>query len=453
VIGWVTANAKTRISQDVDRDPFHFRNPLLPDTQSEMAVPLIVGESLIGALDVQSKDRNAFTEDDVRMIETIADELAVAIENARLLRDSRQQLKRFESAYREQARQSWSRIASMFDETEVYFGAGEGGEEAQFETIAAASRSGEVVLSEDRREIAVPVRMRDDIIAAIAARKSQEGEQWEQEDVAMLQAVAAQTALALEGARRYAEEHRRVAELEVVNRVSQAVSQHLRLDSLYRVVHNQINQVLGETDMYIAISHPETEQIAFPYISENKEMIQREPAPFGKGLASLIIQTRQPLLLQEDTERRASALGTEILGKEAKSWLGVPLIVGDDVIGVLSVQDPAVENRFTEDDAALLTTLASQVATALQSAQLLDQVQRSARRERLIHQIASKVRRAPDVKTVLETTATELRRALNASGAAIRLDREPRALGDESSPTGEETLNSEEKSSPEEPVA
>jgi GAF domain-containing protein len=265
--------------------------------------------------------------------------------------------------------------------------------------------------------------------------------------------VAAQTALALEGARRYAEEHRRVAELEVVNRVSQAVSQHLRLDSLYRVVHNQINQVLGETDMYIAIYHPETEQIAFPYISENKEMIQREPAPFGKGLASLIIQTRQPLLLQEDTERRASALGTEILGKEAKSWLGVPLIVGDDVIGVLSVQDPAVENRFTEDDAALLTTLASQVATALQSAQLLDQVQRSARRERLIHQIASKVRRAPDVKTVLETTATELRRALNASGAAIRLDREPRALGDESSPTGEETLNSEEKSSPEEPVA
>jgi GAF domain-containing protein len=78
--------------------------------------------------------------------------------------------------------------------------------------------------------------------------------------------------------------------------------------------------------------------------------------------------------------------------------------------------------RFTEDDAALLSTIASQVATAIQNARLLEQSQRTARRERLIHEITSKVRASQDIKSILETTARELGRALNAEGAAVQLE-------------------------------
>jgi GAF domain-containing protein len=424
IVGWVTANRLPRVAQDVENDPFYFRNPLLRETQSEMTVPLIVGQRLLGALDVQSTEREAFGEDDVRALEAIAGDLAIAIDSARLMRETQRQLERFETTYSNLARQSWRRLAHSTGQSMIRVGTsaeGAGDEEGAFQTIDIATYKREPVLSEDEREISVPIQMRGDVIATIAARKPGAGESWSSEDIALLKSVAGQLALSLESARQYSEELRRVAELEVVNRVSQAVSQHLRLDSLYRVLHTQINQVLGETDMYVALYDSASEEIHFPYVSEDKEILKIKPMPYGEGLTSLIIRTRQPLLLQEDTERRAKALGAISEEKVAKSWLGVPLLIGDEIIGAIVVQDFNLERRFTDDDAALLTTLASQVATALQNAQLMEKVQKTARRERLIHEITSKVRRAPDMKTILETTARELSRSLNIGRTSIRL--------------------------------
>jgi GAF domain-containing protein len=173
--------------------------------------------------------------------------------------------------------------------------------------------------------------------------------------------------------------------------------------------------------MYIGLYEKDTDQLQFPYVSENREVIKVDPMPLEDGIPSLIIRTQQPLLLQKDTERRVKALGTDMEDKVAKSWLGVPLVTGDGILGVIVVQDFEREERFSEDDAALMTTLASQVAAALQNAQLMEQIQRTARRERLIHEIASKVRRAPDVKSILSTTARELNRAFNATSTSIRL--------------------------------
>ena len=97
IIGWVTANRLPRVALDVEKDPFHFKNPLLPETRSEMAVPLLVGKRLLGALDVQSTDANAFAEDDLRTLEAIASELAIAIDSSRVQREMQQQLERIES--------------------------------------------------------------------------------------------------------------------------------------------------------------------------------------------------------------------------------------------------------------------------------------------------------------------------------------------------------------------
>jgi GAF domain-containing protein len=182
------------------------------------------------------------------------------------------------------------------------------------------------------------------------------------------------------------------------------------------------------------------EEIKFPYVSEKREVIKKDPIPYGDDLTSLVIRIRQPLLLQEESRRRAKALGAEVEGRMALSWLGVPLLIGDDIIGVLVVQDFENEQRYGDDDAALLTTLASQVATALQTAQLMEQVQRSARRERLIHEITSKVRQAPNFKAILETTARELRRSLNVSSASIHLGSEEEEL----SPSGKSFQQNEE---------
>ena len=85
IVGFTTGTGKPRIALDVGEDQVHFANPDLPETRSEMALPLSAGDQIIGALDVQSKDPNAFDDEDILVLQTMADQLAVAIENARLI--------------------------------------------------------------------------------------------------------------------------------------------------------------------------------------------------------------------------------------------------------------------------------------------------------------------------------------------------------------------------------
>jgi GAF domain-containing protein len=423
IIGWVTANRLPRVALDVEQDPFHFKNPLLPETRSEMAVPLLVGKRLLGALDVQSTEANAFGEDDVRTLEAIASELAIAIDSSRVQREMQQQLERIESAYRQQTQQGWQRLARSRRVPMIHLD--EHGElvppnEDEFPLIRDAVLQRSQVISEDEREIAIPIQVRGELIATLAAKRPRLAEAWSEEEIALIEAIAAQSALALENARQRSEEQRRVTELEVINRVSQAVSQMLRLDTLYRIVHRQINQVLGETDMRIALYEPESEQLRIPYDSSSTAKADAV-LPLGDDLTSIILRSRQPLLLAENLVEQATQLGVEDIQGDAKSWLGVPMLLGDQVLGAIIVKDDKAENRYTEDDAALLSTIASQVAAGIQNAQLLDQVQRNARRERLIHEVTSKVRRSPDMKTILETTTRELGRALNAVRTTMEL--------------------------------
>jgi GAF domain-containing protein len=132
-------------------------------------------------------------------------------------------------------------------------------------------------------------------------------------------------------------------------------------------------------------------------------------------------------MINEDAEQRAAALGAVVLGKPARSWLGVPLIVGGDVIGAMVVQDVERERRFTEDDQRLLTTLAAQVGAAIRNVQILEKARQQARRERALHEMTSKIRSTVDMRTIMATAAVELGKALNLRRAQIRLGVEPLA--------------------------
>jgi GAF domain-containing protein len=425
IIGWVTSNRLPRVALNVDQDPFYFRNPLLPDTNAEMAVPLLVGQRLIGALDIQSTDAEAFDEDDVRALEGIASELAVAIDRARVQRDMQDRLDRMQQSAMFEIREAWARVGRSGATPTIHLspqGDFIPADEGRFQLIDKVSSEGRTIVSADGSEIGVPIQVRGELIATLSAKHPQPSETWTEDDIALIEAIASQTALSLESARQRDEEHRRVTELEVLNRVSQAVSQMLRLDTLYRIVHRQINQVLGETDMRIALYNEPENKISIAYATIDEGKMTGKTYSLGDDPTSAVIRSRQPLLLMEDAARQAALLGVQDFSEDVKSWIGVPLLVGDEILGVLIVEDPLHENRYTEDDAALLTTIASQIAAGIQNTQLLDQVQRTARRERLIHEITSKVRRSPDMKSVLDTTTRELARALNAVRSTASLD-------------------------------
>jgi GAF domain-containing protein len=291
--------------------------------------------------------------------------------------------------------------------------------------IDEAVRSGASATSEDRKELAVPIQVRGEAVATIVARRAGPGEEWTADDITVVQAIANQAALALEGARQYAEEQRRLAELELVNRVSQAASQLLNLDSLYRIVYSQIGRVMGNADLMIAVYDPASDQVSIPFISKGGEITRLESTPLGEGLISVVVRSKQPLLLTEDVEKSAAALGAKVVGRVPRSWLGVPMLVAEEILGVMVVQDYESEHRFTDDDTALLFTIASQVAAAVENSRLLDQIRRSERRQRLIHEITAKVRRAADMDTILTTAARELSLELNANRASARLGATP----------------------------
>jgi GAF domain-containing protein len=126
-------------------------------------------------------------------------------------------------------------------------------------------------------------------------------------------------------------------------------------------------------------------------------------------------------MIVEDTENRTRALGAIVLGAPAKSWMGVPLLIGGEAIGAMIVQDLEMEFRFDEDDLRLMSTLALQVAAGLRNARLLESTYRRAERDRMLHEISRKIRNSTDMQTILKTTAQELGKYTGARRAHIEL--------------------------------
>jgi transcriptional regulator with GAF, ATPase, and Fis domain len=214
---------------------------------------------------------------------------------------------------------------------------------------------------------------------------------------------------------------RRLIALQSLATISQAISGVTELDELFDSIHEQITKVVGDVDLAIALYDPKTDMISIPYAQEADQKIALEPFPLGQGLTSILIRTQQPLLLVEDTERRARELGAKITGAPAKSWLGVPLIVSGEVLGAILLQDIEHEQRFNEDDLRLITTLASQVAITIRNARLLQESNLRAERERIVSDITSKIWSSPNVDSIARNALQELSRSLQVSEGSIFL--------------------------------
>ncbi len=170
---------------------------------------------------------------------------------------------------------------------------------------------------------------------------------------------------------RTAEANQRLKELATVNQVSQALTEKLELNDLIQLVGDEMKKLFKSDITYLAILDPDTNMINFPY-QDGDEM---EPMMYGQGLTSQIIKTGQSLLHNKDADINAEydKIGVKHTGKQAVSYLGVPIPVEDTVIGVLSVQSTQQESRFNEEDKNLLKTIATNVGIALHNAELYEE--------------------------------------------------------------------------------
>ncbi len=150
-----------------------------------------------------------------------------------------------------------------------------------------------------------------------------------------------------------------------ITSISRAISTPNDLNSFYSTLHGEVRRVIGDYPFVVATYEKETDSITIPYMYEDGKVESVEAFPLGEGLTSILIRSLQPLLLVEDTEKQAEKLGAKIHGKPAKSWMGAPMIVQGEPIGVLIVQDVNQERSFNNENLRFLTTLANQVAGVL----------------------------------------------------------------------------------------
>ncbi len=222
IVGYVSAQREPRIALDVGQDAVFFDNPDLPETRSELALPLIVGDKLLGALDVQSKREAAFKSDDISTLQALADQVAIAIENARLFTEYQSSLEATRRAFGERSQASWNEYLQT--ESEVGF-LSTLAEEIQ--TISdewtpgmiAASQRGEIVQVDDQT-IAIPIILRDQVLGVVRLQKPVESSTWAEDEITLMDTLVDQLEVALESARLYKDTQQRAQRERMVTEIT-----------------------------------------------------------------------------------------------------------------------------------------------------------------------------------------------------------------------------------------
>jgi GAF domain-containing protein len=239
MVGWATAHGEPRISLNVDQESIRFRNPHLPLTRSELALPISTGSQTIGALSIQSTHPNAFDDDDITMLQSISDSLGIALDNARLFQQFERSLGEIEQLNRRYLAESWSNIWAEEDQAA----------EGEFTTPGDG-------YPDDVPEVNVPLVLRgDQVIGNISFATEQTD--LTADDKEFLEAITNQAALALESARLLDEANKRVEQERALRSLTSRFAQSLDFETLLQTIVKEIGQIPLVKEASIHISPPE----------------------------------------------------------------------------------------------------------------------------------------------------------------------------------------------------
>ncbi len=446
--------------------------------KSALWAPLIVGDEARGVISLQNIDReDAFTESDVELLTTLASSLSVALENVRLFDETKRLLTETNERAAELAlindvqrglaekldMQSMydlvgDRIRDIFDAQVVDIGiidpstgrvdieyviergvrlpavsiplrsfrrqvveSGRPLRVGQAE-LESAVETGEAIVIQGEAPQSVlfaPLTSGSGVSGIISLQNIDRKDAFSDSDIELLTTLAASLSVALENVRLIDETRQRLAELATVNEVGKALASQLDLDPLIELVGEQMRRTFEADIVYVALHDVEAGKIEFPYFNEFGHSSGQEAIPFGQGLTSKIIETCETLLLNREADW--TTLGTRGVGTLAKSFLGVPIILGERSIGAISVQSTTQEGRFGESDARLLSTIAANVGVAIQNARLYREAHRRGDEMAALADVGQEISATLDVESVLAQIGERVQSLLEADSSALFL--------------------------------
>jgi GAF domain-containing protein len=257
VIGQVTQRGEVIIARDTATSAVHRQNEFLPHTRAELAIPLRIGDQIIGALDVQSQQRNAFAEDETSVLQTMADQLAVAIENARLYQESIRRLEEIEMANRRATQKAWQEYLYGQRQRQLASEVGHASGGNWSALRQQALQRGQIAVgsptNHDTIPIAVPIQLRGQTLGAVEWELS--AQDMDDNKLQLAQELANRLAISLDNARLF-EESQRAAERErIVNAIAAKLTPQTEIAEILQTAVREVGQALRAPQVSIRLNH------------------------------------------------------------------------------------------------------------------------------------------------------------------------------------------------------
>ena len=251
IVGFVTQNGQARIASDVGVDAVFFNNPYLPDTHSEIALPLKSGDNVIGALDIQSTETNAFSEDAASTLSILADQVSIAILNAISHEESQRALREAEIASSQLIGQVWKGYSEKTQTKGFRY------DGAKPESVDDREKS-----FDDKDALLVPVQLRGQTIGRLKLKASDSTRKWTEDERAIIESTADRVALAMESARLLAEAQKRATRESFLSEIGTKLGASFQLDSILRDTVEELGQILKGSTVSFQLVNPSAPPIA-----------------------------------------------------------------------------------------------------------------------------------------------------------------------------------------------
>lgn len=395
LIGSAAATGESYLQPDITQDPNWQPNPLLPETKGELAVPIKLGNEVLGVLDVQSDKANALTSDDQLAIEGLCGQIAVAIESTRLRQEMVERLEELNNLQRLMSREGWRSFRANHDSdsrgyvfdrtsTQPLILDNHEDENGSVSAPVEAFKTGEF-----RQIVTAPLTVRGETIGTLAIQ-DEDSAPLTAEDRELLDSISVQVAQALEGARLLEQTRKNATDMETVVQVGSAASTILEARDLLQTV---VSLTQERFDLYfVSVFAMDERENLLRWVSGTQLPVRPDgpltapevPLDMEKSLIAAAGRTRKPVVVN-DAAADSRFLPVEVL-PDTRSELVIPLIVGDELLGVMDLQSN-VRNRFGEDDVRIHITLATQVAVAWKNANLYAEQLETAERLRQVDRL------------------------------------------------------------------
>ncbi len=376
VIGRTTAEQRPIVVNDtLTSDEPHLYNPLLPETRAEMGLPLMVADEVIGALDIQSRRPHAFAEEDLAIYRLLADQLAVAIYNARLHEQAQSQIEQINRLNRRTTRQDWQDFQQRQDET------------LELGMVADEAQMGKA-----------SIRVRGTVIGELKA-SLHDGQPLSKGDQIILDAVAERVAVALENARLIEETQFSLNEVQTLYTLSSKLNE---ADSLQEVLKPILETVaVGATRAQIWLfrqEHRPDEIKPNAYLAADVRTEDMATIPLDMGRE---ISLEEHPVLQALTSERAlciehldpaqTPMGQRLMPRaKTEALVVIPLFMRQSWKGFIAIAFPQ-ERHFSENERRLYNALISQAGQTIDNRLLLEQTEQALTQQERLYAASRKI--------------------------------------------------------------